>query len=83
MAMPPAGSAGVKDLYPLVGVVPIVNTPFTEKDTIDYASVERLIDQACARRCERVHRAGGGQRGGQALRRRAHDVCRGGYSRRR
>ncbi len=44
--MPPAGSAGAKDLYPLVGVVPIVNTPFTEKDTIDYASVERLIDQA-------------------------------------
>ena len=34
-----------KTLYPLKGIVPIVNTPFTESNIIDYDSVNRLIEQ--------------------------------------
>jgi 4-hydroxy-tetrahydrodipicolinate synthase len=38
-------SPEMKKLYPLTGIVPIVNTPFTEADEIDYESVGRLIAQ--------------------------------------
>ena len=34
-----------KSLYPLKGIVPIINTPFTDRNTIDYDSVKRLIEQ--------------------------------------
>jgi len=35
----------VKALYPLEGVVPIINTPFTDRDEIDIGSLERLVEQ--------------------------------------
>ena len=34
-----------KTLYPLEGVVPIINTPFTDDDQIDYESLSRLVEQ--------------------------------------
>jgi len=38
----------VKELYPLTGVVPIVNTPFTEDDKLDVVSLERLLEEGIA-----------------------------------
>lgn len=35
----------MKTLYPLEGVVPIINTPFTDRDEIDIGSLERLIER--------------------------------------
>ena len=35
----------MKKLYPLEGVVPIINTPFTDDDQIDYESLARLVEQ--------------------------------------
>ena len=35
----------MKTLYPLEGVVPIINTPFTDDDQIDYKSLVRLVEQ--------------------------------------
>ena len=34
-----------KTIYPLKGIVPIINTPFTDSNIIDYDSVNRLIEQ--------------------------------------
>ena len=38
----------MKELYPLTGVVPIVNTPLTEDDKLDVASLERLLEEGIA-----------------------------------
>ena len=38
----------MKELYPLTGVVPIVNTPFTDDDKLDTASLERLLEEGIA-----------------------------------
>ena len=38
----------MKELYPLTGVVPIVNTPFTDHDKLDTASLERLLEEGIA-----------------------------------
>ena len=38
----------MKKLYPLNGIVPIVNTPFTEDDRIDVISLERLVETGIA-----------------------------------
>ncbi len=38
----------MKQLYPLTGVVPIVNTPFTDGDRLDVASLERLLNEGIA-----------------------------------
>lgn len=35
----------MKQCYPLFGLVPIINTPFDDRDRIDYASIGRLIEQ--------------------------------------
>ncbi len=35
-----------KTLYPLSGVVPIIHTPWTEDNRIDFPSLERLIEQS-------------------------------------
>ena len=40
--------AGVKERYPLRGVVPIVNTPFTNDDRIDIRSLTRLLETGIA-----------------------------------
>jgi 4-hydroxy-tetrahydrodipicolinate synthase len=37
-----------KTAYPLAGVVPIIHTPWTEDDQIDFPSLERLIEQSIA-----------------------------------
>ncbi|MDA1348968.1 MAG: dihydrodipicolinate synthase family protein [Chloroflexi bacterium] len=36
----------MKTLYPIKGIVPIINTPFTKDDRIDYESLSRLVEQA-------------------------------------
>jgi 4-hydroxy-tetrahydrodipicolinate synthase len=38
----------VKTLYPLSGIVPIVNTPFDEHDRIDVEALERAVDDRLA-----------------------------------
>jgi 4-hydroxy-tetrahydrodipicolinate synthase len=38
----------MKTLYPLFGIVPIVNTPFDEHDRIDVESLERAVDDRLA-----------------------------------
>lgn len=35
----------MKSLYPLAGVVPIINTPFTDSNELDLDSLGRLVDQ--------------------------------------
>ena len=35
-----------KTAYPLSGVVPIIHTPWTEDDYIDFPSLERLIERS-------------------------------------
>ena len=35
-----------KTAYPLSGVVPIIHTPWTEDDRIDFPSLERLIERS-------------------------------------
>ena len=35
----------MKSLYPLKGIVPIINTPFTDDDRVDYESLSRLVEQ--------------------------------------
>jgi len=35
----------MKALYPLAGVVPIINTPFTDSNEVDLDSIERLVEQ--------------------------------------
>lgn len=35
-----------KTTYPFSGVVPIINTPWTDDDRIDFASLERLIERS-------------------------------------
>ncbi len=37
-----------KTAYPLAGVVPIIHTPWTEDDQIDFLSLERLIERSIA-----------------------------------
>ena len=38
----------MKDLYPLFGVVPIVNTPFDDDDRIDIEALERAVEDRIA-----------------------------------
>lgn len=35
-----------KSCYPLYGIVPIINTPFTDDDRIDVSSLQRLIERS-------------------------------------
>ena len=35
-----------KTAYPLTGVVPIIHTPWTEDNRIDFPSLERLIERS-------------------------------------
>ncbi len=37
-----------RTLYPLEGIVPIINTPFDEELQIDFASIDRLVEQGIA-----------------------------------
>ena len=56
----------MKELYPLTGVVPIVNTPFTEDDKLDVASLERLLEEGIADGVSGFIVPSGGERSRQA-----------------